>query len=197
MNQLFQLNLINKFLMVFLIIILGIYFVLIPENGYTALQKTHTASWLLGYIFCLCTFLIYVCQVAWQSRKSYLHIIDTMNKLVKSKINAIQENEAKTNFLATISHEVRNPIQAILGIHEFLLNDGSIRGENKKLLISAHHTTKSLLEILNQVLDLTKFESGKYQPSFLPTSLIDLLEITMQSYSALANDHQTNLPFDY
>ena len=193
MNQYFQLTLLNKFLILFLIFLLGIYFICIPDTGYLALQNSRTASWLLGFIFCLCTFLIYVCQIAWHSRKSYLHIIDNMNKLVKSKITAIQANEAKTNFLATISHEIRNPIQAILGIHEFLLNDGSMRGENKKLLISAHHTAKSLLEILNQVLDLTKLESGKYQPSYLPTSLIDLLENTMQSYSALANDHKTQL----
>ena len=193
MNHYFQFNLINKFLILFLIILLSVYFFHIPEGGYTSVQQSHTASWLLGFIFCLCTFLIMICQIAWQSRKSYLHNIDNMNKLVKSKISAIQANEAKTNFLATISHEIRNPIQAILGIHEFLLNDGSMRGENKKLLISAHHTAKSLLEILNQVLDLTKLESGKYQPSYLPTSLIDLLENTMQSYSALANDHKTQL----
>lgn len=193
MNQYFQFTLVNKLLIILLIFLLGVYFICIPETGYLPLQNSRTASWLLGFIFCLCTFLIYVCQIAWHSRKSYLHIIDNMNKLVKSKITAIQANEAKTNFLATISHEIRNPIQAILGIHEFLLNDGSMRGENKKLLISAHHTAKSLLEILNQVLDLTKLESGKYQPSYLPTSLIDLLENTMQSYSALANDHKTQL----
>ncbi len=193
MNQYFQFTLVHKLIILFLIFLLGIYFICMPEAGYLPLQNSRTASWLLGFIFCLCTFLIYVCQIAWHSRKSYLHIIDNMNKLVKSKITAIQANEAKTNFLATISHEIRNPIQAILGIHEFLLNDGSMRGENKKLLISAHHTAKSLLEILNQVLDLTKLESGKYQPSYLPTSLIDLLENTMQSYSALANDHKTQL----
>lgn len=193
MNQYFQFTLVNKLLIILLIFLLGVYFICIPETGYLPLQNSRTASWLLGFIFCLCTFLIYVCQIAWHSRKSYLHIIDNMNKLVKSIITAIQANEAKTNFLATISHEIRNPIQAILGIHEFLLNDGSMRGENKKLLISAHHTAKSLLEILNQVLDLTKLESGKYQPSYLPTSLIDLLENTMQSYSALANDHKTQL----
>ncbi len=193
MNQYFQFTPIHKLLILPIILLLGFYFISIPEAGYFPLQNSKAASWLLGFIFCLCTFLIFVCHIAWQSRKSYLHIIDNMNKLVKSKITAMQANEAKTNYLATISHEIRNPIQAILGIHEFLLNDGSMRGENKKLLISAHHTAKSLLEILNQVLDLTKLESGKYQPSYLPTSLIDLLENTMQSYSALANDHKTQL----
>lgn len=186
-------NLVGQSHLIFITLLLSLYFFYIPQDGYSLLQEPHTASWLLGLILGLCIFLIYVCQIAWHSRKSYLNSIDHMNKLVKSKITAIKANEAKTNFLATISHEVRNPIQAILGIHELLLNDGSLRGENKKLLISAHHTAKSLLEILNQVLDLTKFESGKYQPSYLPTCLIDLLENTMQSYSALANDHQTQL----
>ncbi|WP_211307534.1 hypothetical protein, partial [Polynucleobacter rarus] len=96
MNQYFQFNFLNKSLILFLILLITIYFFHIPEDGYLTLQRSHTASWLLGFIFCLCTFLILICQVAWQSRKSYLHNIDNMNKLVKSKINAIQANEAKT-----------------------------------------------------------------------------------------------------
>lgn len=191
--QIFQLNLLGKIIILIFLLSCSVYFFNIPDSGYIIIEQPTIASWLFGIVFCLVSFLIYVCHIAWQSSKSYLHTIDNMNKLVKSKLSAIQANEAKTNFLATISHEIRNPIQAILGTHEFLLSDGSIRGENKKLLISAHHTAKSLLEILNQILDLTKFESGKSEPSYLPTCLLDLLESTMQAYSALANDHRTKL----
>ena len=70
-------------------------------------------------------------------------------------------SSAKSAFLATISHEIRNPLQAIIGTHELLLSDVLMSRESKSLVKNAYQTSKSLLSILNQVLDLSKIESGK------------------------------------
>ena len=98
-----------------------------------------------------------------------------------------EASSAKSNYLATISHEIRNPLQAILGTHELLLKDFTITKESKKLIQSAYSTSKSLLEMLNQVLDLTKIEAGKSTANYQPCSLRELIEHLAHSFKGLTD----------
>ncbi|MBO5303686.1 MAG: response regulator [Lachnospiraceae bacterium] len=75
-------------------------------------------------------------------------------------------NNAKSTFLANISHEIRTPINAVLGMDEMILRecvDGQIREYASEIKASA----KSLLRIINDVLDITKIETGKME--IIPT----------------------------
>ncbi len=70
-------------------------------------------------------------------------------------------NRAKSEFIAQMSHEIRTPMNAILGISEILLHDTNLSDWHRKYLQDIKVSSDSLLTIINDILDLSKLESGK------------------------------------
>ena len=82
--------------------------------------------------------------------------------LEESRIKADAANQAKTTFLAHMSHEIRTPINAVMGMSEMILRESSepeIYGYAKEV----NNAAKSLLSIINDVLDVAKIEAGKLE----------------------------------
>ncbi|MDE6845324.1 MAG: response regulator [Lachnospiraceae bacterium] len=83
-------------------------------------------------------------------------------QLIELKEDAERANEAKSSFLARMSHEIRTPINAVLGMNEMILREtqsDSIR----EYASNIHGAGKTLLSIINDILDLSKIESGKME----------------------------------
>ncbi|MCL1843220.1 MAG: ATP-binding protein [Defluviitaleaceae bacterium] len=83
--------------------------------------------------------------------------------LKEQERNAIVEenSKAKSRFLARMSHEIRTPVTAVLGISELLLRREDINAEIEDAMFKIHTAASSLLGIINDILDLSKIESGK------------------------------------
>lgn len=124
----------------------------------------------------------------WHLRKVNLRNMRRQFQLKKSNHEAIQASHAKSNFLATVSHEIRTPMHAVLGVQELLLQSNSLKKDEKSLLQSAQHSANSLLEMLNQILDLSKIESGKSHIRNTPTNLSDLITHSVNPFIQLAHD---------
>jgi signal transduction histidine kinase/CheY-like chemotaxis protein len=114
------------------------------------------------------------------------HENERMNtELIVARDQALEASRAKTVFLANMSHELRTPMNAILGYSEMLIEDaGSMRAEEiASDLSKIRNAGKHLLALINDVLDLSKIESGKmtmHHESFLIEELVQDIVSTME-----------------
>jgi len=129
----------------------------------------------------------------------YLHIqnrwlIKRAGKL-SAKNHALEElSTLKSTHLSTISHEIRTPISALIGIHQKILRNQSLPLEDRDLLEGANASAKSLLEILNQNLDFSKIQAGKFEIREEPCDLKNILSSIYRNFSESAK--QSHIEFD-
>ena len=88
---------------------------------------------------------------------------DTMAKnqaLIEALGAAEEANKAKTAFLSNMSHEIRTPMNAIIGLDSLALNNGDIPDETREYLEKINESANHLLSLINDVLDMSRIESG-------------------------------------
>ena len=90
-------------------------------------------------------------------------VLRSMEQLSNQTRLAEQANSAKSRFLATMSHEIRTPMNAILGIAQIQLYKANLSGEQEVALEKIYHSGRTLLGIINDILDMSKIETGKME----------------------------------
>lgn len=94
--------------------------------------------------------------------KDMTELNNAMESLKLAKAEADSANSAKSNFLANMSHEIRTPLNAIIGFSELLLSDDSL-GANREPVEDIRDSSNTLLSIVNDILDISKIESGRME----------------------------------
>lgn len=112
-------------------------------------------------------------------------------KLREAKNEAQRLNKAKSRFLATMSHEIRSPLNAIITMNTLLL-ESKLTSEQRELVNIAHNGGQSLLALINDILDFSKIESGKLK---LSQEWFDLVE-TVENVSELLACQTINKPVE-
>ncbi len=107
-------------------------------------------------------------------------------KLNELKLAAESANQAKDAFLATMSHEIRTPLTGMLGMLE-LLSMTRLDNEQHQTLDAAWDSGRGLLRIVSDILDWSKIEEGKLELSPRPTSIPQLLQEVVNTYSRVAS----------
>ncbi|MDK2940408.1 MAG: hypothetical protein PWQ51_2573 [Methanolobus sp.] len=87
----------------------------------------------------------------------------TEEEILQAKINAEASNRTKTEFLANMSHELRTPLNSVIGFADMMRSQvaGDINEKQAGYLSNISHSGKHLLNIINEILDISKIESGK------------------------------------
>jgi signal transduction histidine kinase/HPt (histidine-containing phosphotransfer) domain-containing protein len=115
--------------------------------------------------------------------------------LARLKEAAEAANEAKSQFLANVSHELRTPMNAILGMTELALGE-ELSPAVRDYLTTAKESADVLLELLNEILDLSRMEAGKFQLEPVPFSPQRVVEQTLKAVSVRAAEKGLKLRGD-
>jgi PAS domain S-box-containing protein len=107
-------------------------------------------------------------------------------ELRRAKEAAEAANRAKSEFLAHVSHEVRTPLNAILGMNELALDTPEME-QQRKYLRAVQSSAEALLEVINDLLDFSKIEAGKLELDRATFSLSAVLNDTLRSFSPRAD----------
>jgi PAS domain S-box-containing protein len=118
----------------------------------------------------------------------------TEEELRKSKEQAESASIAKSRFLANMSHEIRTPLNGILGLTELLYQD-TINSASREYLEIMRSSGKTLISLINDILDLSKVESDMLKLEKTPFSFREMLESNLHPYKHLAS--QKGLVMDY
>jgi PAS domain S-box-containing protein len=106
---------------------------------------------------------------------------------------------ARSRFYASMSHELRTPINAILGYSALLLDNiyGPLNAEQARGIDRANKAAKHLLELVNDILDLSKIEAGKLELEIQPATFPGVIQDLFVTVRPLADEHGSELALEY
>ena len=125
-------------------------------------------------------------------------------KALNDELNERQQDleramTARSRFYASMSHELRTPINAVLGYSTLLLENiyGSLNEKQREGIERTHKAAKHLLELVNDVLDLSKIEAGKIDLRLQPVSFPSLIEDLFVTVRPLADQYGSTLRIEH
>jgi len=116
----------------------------------------------------------------------------TNQELVKAKEIAEKSSKVKDQFLANMSHEIRTPMNGIIGMID-LISGTTLNKEQKNYIQTIKKSSQTLLNILNDILDLSKIEAGKMKLKMTPLRVKTVMEKLYAMFSQQALSRNTNL----
>ena len=114
------------------------------------------------------------------------------NIIKQARQEAEQANMAKSEFLSRMSHELRTPMNSILGFAQ-LMDMGELKPAQKKGVDHILKSGKHLLDLINEVLDISKIEAGHISLSLEPIAICPLIQEVLDVVSPLSTDRQITL----
>ena len=146
----------------------------VAVNAYLAQAKTRERevqltlyATLLALILLMCGATVLVIRFLFQeagdniaARQALEHLSQELKDTAREAESA---NQAKSDFLATVSHEVRTPLNGVIGLLSVLSGDAGLNAQQTKYVQTAHQSAQHLLGLLNEILDISKMEAGKLE----------------------------------
>jgi two-component system sensor histidine kinase EvgS len=119
-----------------------------------------------------------------------------ISQLEVAKNQADEASRAKTTFLATMSHEIRTPMNAVIGILELVLKRTELTSNDRNSIEIAHTSARSLLDLIGDILDIARIESGRLSLSLKRANLRELVESVARVFEGLARQKHLVLNVD-
>ncbi len=138
--------------------------------------------------------------ISWNGKNAFLMSLSDITELDE----LAQANQLKDQFIANMNHELRTPLNAILGMSEGLQEEvfGKLNSQQKRAINTIESSGKHLLELINDILDLSKIEAGKLElqlasvscSSLCDSSLIFVKQLSLQKNIEISVEVAPNLP---
>lgn len=116
--------------------------------------------------------------------------IQTEAALAKALLNAEEANQAKTEFLANMSHEIRTPMNAVVGLAGILAISAPLTAKQKEFIATLKLSADSLLELIKDMLDITKIEASSMELENIPFDLRQIAEEVHDIMAVKASEKQ-------
>ena len=124
--------------------------------------------------------------------QAYALLENIIEQTKKDKEFAQEASEAKSMFLANMSHEIRTPLNGIVGFTE-LLKDTDLQEEQREFIDIIEKSSENLLEIINNILDLSKIESNKLEIEEIAFNPLEEFESAVEVYAVRASEKHIDL----
>jgi len=124
--------------------------------------------------------------------QAYALLESIIDQTKKDKEFAQEASEAKSMFLANMSHEIRTPLNGIVGFTE-LLKDTDLQDEQREFIDIIEKSSENLLEIINNILDLSKIESNKLEIEEIAFNPLEEFESAVEVYAVRASEKHIDL----
>jgi signal transduction histidine kinase/HAMP domain-containing protein len=128
---------------------------------------------------------------SFQALRHLTQELTTRNQELTTQRDQLSEmNRLKSEFLANVSHELRTPLNAISGYTELIAEEvyGPVSTEQREALAGVDESSKNLLTLINQILDLSKVESGKIEVYVTEVAIHEIAQSVASESHALAKD---------
>ena len=119
-----------------------------------------------------------------------------VDELAQVNLKLYEMNKLKNEFLATMSHELRTPLNSILGFSDVLASADNLTERQKRYVANITTAGRTLLAMINDVLDLAKIEAGKMELQVTEFSIRDLIERQAGSMAPMAEKKNIELTWD-
>ena len=124
--------------------------------------------------------------------QAYALLESVIDQTKQESEKAMEASEAKSMFLANMSHEIRTPLNGIVGFTE-LLKDTNLQEEQREFIDIIEKSSENLLEIINNILDLSKIESNKLEIEEIVFNPAEEFESAVEVYAVRASEKHIDL----
>ena len=133
-------------------------------------NKVFYVAYLITWLFVM--FLLSILKADYSRKQHYIAtLLEYQSELEKSSQEVMRANQAKSDFLSHMTHDIRTPINGIMGMVEVIKKNCSDQNKVDECLDKIQKASGHLLDLLNDVLDMSKLESGKIQLEQIPFEL--------------------------